>query len=81
MAKQKTEWEVRREQATKSWKAMTPHQQQCVLDMLAAWVPIRSRVSELCSLDYDDLREVDSAWYQLKNAIVDKDVTVKEWDF
>ena len=48
MAKQKTEWEVRREQATKSWKAMTPHQQQCVLDMLAAWVPIRSRVKRSC---------------------------------
>ena len=36
MALADDEWEVRREQATKSWKAMTPHQQQCVLDMLAS---------------------------------------------
>ena len=49
--------------------------------MLNAWVPIRSRVSELCSLDYDDLRAVDNAWYQLKNALVDKDVEIKTWDF
>jgi hypothetical protein len=52
-----------------------------MLEMLNAWVPIRSRVSELCSLDYDDLRAVDNAWYQLKNALVDKDVEIKTWDF
>ena len=75
------EWELKREAATQAWKSMTPHQQEAMLEMLNAWVPIRSRVSELCSLDYDDLRAVDNAWYQLKNALVDKDVEINTWDF
>ena len=77
----KTEYEIKREDATQAWKSMTPHQQESMLEMLNAWVPIRSRVSELCSLDYDDLRAVDNAWYQLKNALVDKDVEINTWDF
>jgi len=81
MAKKKSEWELRRDAATKSWKAMTPHQQDCMLEMLKAWTPIRSRVSDMSSLDYDDLRAVDDAWYKLRNALVDKDVEVKVWDF
>ena len=81
MAKQKSEWELRREAAAKSWKAMTPHQQEAMMTLLKAWVPIRTRVSEMCSLDYDDLRAVDQAWWGLKMALVDKDVEIKEWDF
>ena len=75
------EWELKREAATQAWKSMTSHQQEAMLEMLNAWVPIRSRVSELCSLEYDDLRAVDNAWYQLKNALVDKDVEIRTWDF
>lgn len=77
----KTEWEINQEAATECWKSMTPNQQQAMLAMLKAWVPIRTRVSELCSLDYDDLRAVDDAWWGLKRALVDKDVDIKEWDF
>ena len=81
MKKQKTEWELRREAATKSWKSMTPHQQEAIMTLLKAWVPIRTHISELCSLDYDDLRKLDTAWYELRNALVDKDVTIKQWDY
>ena len=81
MSETKNEWELKREAATQCWKAMTPTQQDAILTLLKAWVPIRSRVSELCSLDYDDLRAVDNAWYQLKNALVDKDVEINTWDF
>lgn len=75
------EWEQRKLQAKETWANMSEHQRNSMLKMLNAWVPIRSRVSELCSLDYDDLREVDDAWHQLKNALVDRDVEIKHWDF
>ena len=75
------EWEKRSLQAKETWANMSEHQRDSMLKMLNAWVPIRSRVSELCSLDYDDLRAVDDAWHQLKNALVDKDVEIKQWDF
>ena len=74
------EWELKRDAATQTWKSMTPHQQEAMLTMLKAWVPIRSRVSELISLDYDDLRAVDNAWWNLRHAFVDRDVEIKEWD-
>ena len=75
------EWEQRKLQAKETWANMSEHQRNSMLKMLNAWVPIRSRVSELCSLDYDDLRAVDDAWHQLKNALVDRDVEIKHWDF
>ena len=74
------EWEKRSLQAKETWANMSEHQRDSMLKMLNAWVPIRSRVSELCSLDYDDLRAVDDAWHQLKNALVDRDVEIKQWD-
>tara|TARA_R100001510_G_scaffold3401_1_gene2704 strand:- start:155 stop:400 length:246 start_codon:yes stop_codon:yes gene_type:complete len=75
------EWEKRSLQAKETWANMSEHQRDSMLKMLNAWVPIRSRVSELCSLDYDDLRAVDDAWHGLKNALVDRDVEIKQWDF
>ena len=75
------EWEKRSLQAKETWANMSEHQRDSMLKMLNAWVPIRSRVSELCSLDYDDLRAVDDAWHQLKNALVDRDVEIKQWEF
>ena len=45
--------------------------------MLKAWVPVRSRVSELCPITYDDIRALDDAWWGLKNALVDRDVEIK----
>lgn len=81
MTETMNEWEKRSLQAKETWANMSEHQRDSMLKMLNAWVPIRSRVSELCSLDYDDLRAVDDAWHQLKNALVDKDVEIKQWDF
>jgi hypothetical protein len=80
MTEEKSEWELKREAATKCWKAMTPTQQDSILTLLKAWVPIRGRVREFCSLDYDELRQVDDAWWGFKNAIVDKGVEIEEWD-
>jgi hypothetical protein len=80
MSEEKSEWEMKREAATQCWKAMTPIQREAVLTLLKAWVPIRSRVSQFCTLDYDELRQVDDAWWGLKTAIVDRDVEIKEWE-
>ena len=77
---EKSEWQIKREAAASVWETMTPHQQASVLRMLKAWVPIRSRISELSSLEYDDLRDLDNAWYQLRYAIVDENLSVREWD-
>jgi len=79
MTKEKSEWELQREAANKCWKSMTPHQQKTVIEMLEAWLPIRSSISELCSLDYDDLRTLDDNWYCLRRAIVGEDVELKHW--
>ena len=81
MTETMNEWEKRSLQAKETWANMSEHQRDSMLKMLNAWGPIRSRVSELCSLDYDDLRAVDDAWHQLKHALVDKDVEIKQWDF
>jgi len=77
---EKSEWQIKREAAASVWETMTPHQQDSVLRMLKAWVPIRSRISELSSLEYDDLKDLDNAWYQLRYAIVDENLSVREWD-
>ena len=79
--KTKSEWEITKEQATATWKSMTPKQQQAVLDMLKAFVPIRQSVSDLCEISYDDLRNMDEAWHVMKRLIVDDKVEVKYWGY
>jgi len=79
--KTKTEWEINQEQAAATWKSMTAKQQQAVLDMLKAFVPIRQSVSDLCEISYDDLRNMDEAWHVMKRLIVDDKVEVKYWNY
>ena len=79
--KEKTEWEINQEQAAATWKSMTAKQQQAVLDMLKAFVPIRQSVSDLCEISYDDLRNMDEAWHVMKRLIVDDKVEVKYWGY
>ena len=79
--KVKSEWEINQEQASATWKSMTPKQQQAVLDMLKAFVPIRQSVSDLCEISYDDLRNMDEAWHVMKRLIVDDKVEVKYWGY
>jgi len=79
--KEKTQWEINQEQASATWKSMTPKQQQAVLDMLKAFVPIRQSVSDLCEISYDDLRNMDEAWHVMKRLIVDDKVEVKYWGY
>ena len=79
--KVKSEWEINQEQASATWKSMTPKQQQAVLDMLKAFVPIRQSVSDLCEISYDDLRNMDEAWHVMKRLIVDDIVEVIYWGY
>jgi hypothetical protein len=79
--KVKSEWEINKEQATATWKSMTPKQQQAVLEMLQAFVPIRESVSELCEISYEDLRNMDKAWFVMRRLIVDDNVEVKYWNY
>ena len=79
--KVKSEWEINKEQASATWKSMTSKQQQAVLEMLQAFVPIRQSVSELCEISYDDLRNVDQAWYVMRRLIVDDNVEIKYWSY
>jgi hypothetical protein len=60
---------------------MTQDQQQAVLEMLQAFVPIRQSVSELCEISYEDLRNVDQAWHVMRRLIVDDNVEVKYWSY
>jgi predicted Fe-S protein YdhL (DUF1289 family) len=79
--KEKTQWEINQEQAAATWKSMTQDQQQAVLEMLQAFVPIRQSVSELCEISYEDLRNVDQAWHVMRRLIVDDNVEVKYWSY
>ena len=81
MSEEKTEWEIRMEEAVETWANFSDHQQRSILKLLKAWVPVRTSVGDLSSIDYDDLKAIDDAWWQLKNAIVDKNVEIKEWDY
>ena len=54
------EWEKDLE-AKETWANMTEHQRDQIPTMLKAWVPVRSRVSELCPITYDDIRALDDA--------------------
>ena len=52
MSEEKNEWEIRMEEAVKeTWSNMSDHQQWSVLKLLKAWVPVRSRVVNLSSID------------------------------
>jgi len=79
--KEKSQWLREKEQASVIWKNMTPKQQQAVLDMLKAFVPIRQSVSDLCDISYEDLRNMDTAWYVLKRHLVDDNVEIKAWGY
>ena len=79
--KVKSEWEINKEQAAATWKSMKPKQQQAVLEMLQAFVPIRESVSELCEISYEDLRNMDKAWFVMRRLIVDDNVEVKYWNY
>ena len=79
--KVKSEWEINKEQASATWKSMTSKQQQAVLEMLQAFVPIRQSVSELCEISYDDLRNMDQAWHVMRRLIVDDNVEIKYWSY
>ena len=79
--KEKSQWLIEKEQARATWKSMTPKQQQAVLEMLQAFVPIRQSVSDLCDISYEDLRNMDTAWYVLKRHLVDDNVEVKAWGY
>ena len=79
--KEKTQWEINQEQAAATWKSMTANQQQAVLEMLQAFVPIRQSVSEFCDISYEDLRNMDQAWYTLRRLLVDDKVEVKYWGY
>jgi hypothetical protein len=79
--KEKSQWEITKDQASATWKSMTPKQQQAVLEMLQAFVPIRHSVSELCEISYEDLRNMDKAWYVMRRLIVDDNVEVKHWEY
>ena len=79
--KEKSEWEITKDQASATWKSMTPKQQQAVLEMLQAFVPIRHSVSEFCEISYEDLRNMDQAWYVMRRLIVDDNVEVKYWSY
>ena len=79
--KEKSQWLIEKEQASATWKSMTPKQQQAVLEMLQAFVPIRQAVSELCEISYEDLRNMDMAWYALRRYLVDDSVEVKYWGY
>ena len=79
--KEKSEWEITKDRASATWKSMTPKQQQAVLEMLQAFVPIRHSVSDLCEISYEDLRNMDKAWYVMRRLIVDDNVEVKHWEY
>ena len=79
--KEKSQWEITKDQASATWKSMTPKQQPAVLEMLQALVPIRHSVSELCEISYEDLRNMDKAWYVMRRLIVDDNVEVKHWEY
>jgi hypothetical protein len=79
--KEKSQWLIEKEQASATWKSMTPKQQQAVLEMLQAFVPIRQSVSDLCDISYEDLCNMDPAWYVLKRHLVDDNVEVKVWGY
>ena len=79
--KEKTQWEINQEQAAATRKSMTAKQQQAVLEMLQAFVPIRQSVSEFCDISYEDLRNMDQAWYTLRRLLVDDKVEVKYWGY
>jgi hypothetical protein len=79
--KEKSEYEIIREQAEVTWKSMTPQQQQSVIEMLHAFVPIRQSVSELSEISYDDLRSLDTAWHTLKRLIVSDNVEIRYWNY
>lgn len=79
--KEKSQWEITKDQASATWKSMTPKQQQAVLEMLQAFVPIRHSVSDLCEISYEDLRNMDKAWYVMRRLIVDDNVEVKHWEY
>jgi len=79
--KEKSEYEIIREQAETTWKSMTSQQQQAVIEMLHAFVPIRQSVSELSEISYDDLRSLDTAWYTLKRLLVSDNVEIRYWSY
>ena len=69
--KQKTAWEIRKDNRVSIWKKLSPEQKEVLRDLQTAWEEMQSSYRELCHPQFGDIVKMDDAYYRLRNVLIE----------
>ena len=70
--KQKTEWEIRKDNRVSIWKNLSLEQKEALRDLQTAWEEMQSSYRELCHPQFGDIVKMDDAYYRLRNVLIEE---------
>ena len=70
--KQKTAWEIRKDNRVSIWKKLSPEQKEVLRDLQTAWEEMQSSYRELCHPQFGDIVKMDDAYYRLRNVLIEE---------
>ena len=70
--KQKTAWEIRKDNRVSIWKKLSPEQKEVLRDVQTAWEEMQSSYRELCHPQFGDIVKMDDAYYRLRNVLIEE---------
>jgi len=70
--KQKTEWEITRENRMEIWKKLSPKQKGALHSVAEAWCNLESSYRGLCHPSYDDIVKMDDAYHRLAMFMIEE---------
>jgi hypothetical protein len=70
--KQKTAWEIRKDNRVSIWKKLSPEQKEALRDLQTAWEEMQSSYRELCHPQFGDIVKMDDAYYRLRNVLIEE---------
>jgi len=70
--KQKTEWELTRENRLEIWKKLSPKQKGALKEVGEAWCNLESSYRELCHPTFDEIVKMDDAYHRLAQCMIEE---------
>jgi len=70
--KQKTEWELTRENRLEIWKKLSPKQKGALKEVQNAWHELQCSYRGLCHPMFDDIVKMDDAYHRLAQSLIEE---------
>jgi ferric-dicitrate binding protein FerR (iron transport regulator) len=70
--KQKTQWEIMRENRLETWKKLSPKQRGALKEVQNAWHELQGSYRELCHPTFDDIVKMDEAYHRLAQFMIEE---------